>query len=151
MRSIRSSVNVRRVGQIGVDVGLLALAYYLSYVLRFDEGIPPRYEDLLAHTIGFVVAMKLVVFAAFGLYSKLWRFVDQKDVESIVKAVVVATVVLIAALFLLSLERTDPPRGVIALDFLLTLASSPARASSGGGSWSGRCAAPSSSAQRARC
>ena len=66
--------------------------------------------------------MKLVVFAAFGLYSKLWRFVDQKDVEAIVKAVVVATVVLIAALFLLSLERTDPPRGVIALDFLLTLA-----------------------------
>ena len=48
MRSIRSSVNVRRVGQIGVDVGLLALAYYLSYVLRFDEGIPHRYEDLLA-------------------------------------------------------------------------------------------------------
>ena len=74
------------------------------------------------HTIGFVIAMKLVVFAAFGLYSKLWRFVDQKDVEAIVKAVVVATVVLIAALFLLSLERTDPPRGVIALDFLLTLA-----------------------------
>ena len=91
MRSIRSSVNVRRVGQIGVDVGLLALAYYLSYVLRFDEGIPPRYEDLLEHTIGFVVAMKLVVFAAFGLYSKLWRFVDQKDVEAIVKAVAVAT------------------------------------------------------------
>ena len=66
--------------------------------------------------------MKLVVFAAFGLYSKLWRFVDQKDLEAIVKAVVVATVVLIAALFLLSLGRTDPPRGVIALDFLLTLA-----------------------------
>ena len=42
--------------------------------------------------------------------------------EAIVKAVVVATVVLIAALFLLSLARADPPRGVIALDFLLTLA-----------------------------
>ena len=63
MRTIRSSVNLRRVGQIGVDVGLIALAYYLSYVLRFDEGIPHRYEDLLQNTIGFVVAMKLVVFA----------------------------------------------------------------------------------------
>ena len=122
MRTIRSSVNLRRVGQIGVDVGLLALAYYLSYVLRFDEGIPHRYQDLLENTILFVVAMKIVVFALFGLYSKLWRFVDQKDVEAIVKAVVVATVVLIAALFLLSLARADPPRGVIALDFLLTLA-----------------------------
>ena len=108
MRTIRSSVNLRRVGQIGVDVGLIALAYYLSYVLRFDEGIPHRYEDLLQNTIVFVVAMKLVVFALFGLYSKLWRFVDQKDVEAIVKAVVVATVVLIAALFLLSLGSRRP-------------------------------------------
>ena len=47
--------------------------------------------------------MKLVIFAVFGLYSKLWRFVDQKDFEAIVKAVVVSTVVLIAALFLFSL------------------------------------------------
>ncbi len=122
MRTIRSSVNIRRVGQVGVDVGLIALAYYLSFVLRFDQGIPPRYQDLLENTIVFVVVMKIVVFALFGLYSKLWRFVDQKDVEAIVKAVVVATVVLIAALFLLSLARADPPRGVIALDFLLTLA-----------------------------
>nr|MBA2629906.1 polysaccharide biosynthesis protein [Thermoleophilaceae bacterium] len=122
MRSIPSSVNARRVGQVLVDAGLLALAYYLSYVLRFDEGVPGRYENLLEQTIFVVVSMKLLVFALFGLYSKLWRFVDQKDVEAIVKAVVTSTFVLIAALFLLSLGRTDPPRGVIALDFLLTLA-----------------------------
>jgi FlaA1/EpsC-like NDP-sugar epimerase len=122
MRYLRSSVNARRLGQLAVDGGLLALAYYLSYVLRFDDGIPARYEELLGDTIVLVVTMKLVIFGLFGLYSKLWRFVDQKDVESIVKAVVVSTFVLIAALFLLSFGRVDPPRGVIALDFLLTLA-----------------------------
>ena len=122
MRKLGSSVTVRRVGQVGVDAVLLSAAYALAYVLRFDEGIPARYEDLLASTIVFAVAMKLVIFALFGLYSKLWRYVDQRDFESIVKAVVVSSFVLIAALFLLSLERTDPPRGVIALDFLLTLA-----------------------------
>ena len=51
MRSLRSSVNVRRLGQVGVDACLLALAYYLAYVLRFDAGIPDRYEDLLGDTI----------------------------------------------------------------------------------------------------
>jgi FlaA1/EpsC-like NDP-sugar epimerase len=122
MRNLASSVTVRRIGQVGVDAVLLSAAYALSYVLRFDEGIPARYEDLLASTIVFAVAMKLVIFALFGLYSKLWRFVDQRDFVTIVKAVVVSSFVLIAALFLLSLERTDPPRGVIALDFLLTLA-----------------------------
>jgi len=122
MRYLRSSVNARRLGQFAVDGALLALAYYLSYVLRFDDGIPARYEELLGDTVVLVVTMKLVIFGLFGLYSKLWRFVDQKDVESIVKAVVVSTFVLIAALFLLSFGRVDPPRGVIALDFLLTLA-----------------------------
>jgi FlaA1/EpsC-like NDP-sugar epimerase len=122
MRKLGSSVTARRVGQIGVDAVLLAAAYALAYVLRFDDGIPARYEDLLGNTIVFAVAMKLVIFALFGLYSKLWRYVDQRDFESIVKAVVVSSFVLIAALFLLSFERTDPPRGVIALDFLLTLA-----------------------------
>ena len=89
MRSLSSSVNARRLGQVGVDACLLALAYYLAYVLRFDSGIPHRYEELLGDTIAAVVAMKLAIFAVFGLYSKLWRFVDQKDFESIVKAVVV--------------------------------------------------------------
>ena len=89
MKRLRTSVNLRRLGQVGVDACLLALAYYLSYSLRFDNGIPARYEDLLEQTIVFAVAMKLAVFALFGLYTKLWRFVDQRDFESVVKAVVV--------------------------------------------------------------
>ncbi|MFL5867416.1 MAG: SDR family NAD(P)-dependent oxidoreductase [Thermoleophilaceae bacterium] len=122
MSAISSSVNLRRAGQVAVDACLLALAYYLAYVLRFDNGIPHRYQDLLGETILLVVAGKLVVFALFGLYSKLWRFVDQKDFESIVKATVVSSVVLIAGTFVLVPGNTDPPRGVIALDFLITLA-----------------------------
>ena len=45
MRKLLSSVNARRLGQVGVDACLLAAAYYLAYVLRFDEGIPNRYEQ----------------------------------------------------------------------------------------------------------
>ncbi len=121
MRQLTSSVNARRLGQVGVDACLLALAYYLAYVLRFDEGIPPRYENLLADTIVLTVGMQIVIFALFGLYSKLWRFVDQKDFESILKAVMVSAVGLIVVLYLFSIGRHAPPRSVIALDFLLSL------------------------------
>ena len=117
-----SSVGVRRIGQVTVDACLVALAYYLAFALRFDEGIPPRYDDLLVDTILLVVVIKLALFAAFGLYSKLWRFVDQADFESIVKAVVVSSFVLIGLTFLFAPGDVDQPRGVIALDFLLTLA-----------------------------
>ena len=121
MRSLPSSVNVRRVGQVGVDAALLALAYWLAYMLRFDEGIPHRYQELLTDTIWITVPMQVAIYAAFGLYSKLWRFVDQKDFETILKATVVSTAGLIVVLFLFSIGRHDPPRTVIAMDFLLAL------------------------------
>jgi FlaA1/EpsC-like NDP-sugar epimerase len=119
---ITSSVSARRLGQVGADACLIALAYYLAFVLRFDSGIPDRYQELLKVTLAFVIVLKLGLFAAFGLYSKLWRFVDQADFESIVKAVVTSSVVLIVGLFLLPFGVSDPPRGVMALDLLLTLA-----------------------------
>ena len=121
MRSIASSVNARRLGQVAVDACLFSLAYYLAYVLRFDEGITPRYDRLLGDTLFLVVAIQLVVFALFGLYSKLWRFVDQRDFQTILKGMVVSTVALLAVLYLFSIGRVDPPRSVIVLDFLLAL------------------------------
>jgi FlaA1/EpsC-like NDP-sugar epimerase len=106
---------------VAIDVCLIAAAYYLAFQLRFDEGIPARYQELLEDTIIFVVAGKVLLFALFGLYHKLWRFVDQRDFEAIVRAVVVSSLALVGGLFLLSPDGTDPPRGVVALDFLLTL------------------------------
>jgi FlaA1/EpsC-like NDP-sugar epimerase len=116
-----TSVITRRLLQLCVDAGIVALAYYLAFVLRFDNGMPGRYRDLLGGTILLVVCGKLMIFGAFGLYHKLWRFIDQKDFERVVQAVLVSTLVVVGAFFLWPGE-TNPPRGVVALDFLLTLA-----------------------------
>jgi FlaA1/EpsC-like NDP-sugar epimerase len=122
MKRIASSVLVRRFVQTALDACLVALAYLLAFVLRFDRGIPDRYASLLVDSIAFVVVGKLIVFWGFGLYHKLWRFIDGKDFESIVRAVVVASVTLVGVFFLIPASVTqDPPRGVIALDFLITL------------------------------
>ena len=117
-------MNARRLGQVGVDACLIALAYYLAFVLRFDAGHPgPLRGPARRHGRRSSWWSSSSLFAAFGLYSKLWRFVDQTDFESIVKAVVVSSFVLIGrAVPALAHGRHDPPRGVIALDFLLTLA-----------------------------
>ena len=120
---ILDSVAVRRTAQVLIDACLVALAYSMAYVLRFDPGIPGRYEDLLWESLALVTLGKLAVFAAFGLYHKLWRFVDQRDFESIVKAVFVSSMALVGVFYLIPPSvATDPPRGVIALDLLLTLA-----------------------------
>jgi FlaA1/EpsC-like NDP-sugar epimerase len=119
---LSSSVVARRLLQAGIDACLVAIAFLLAFVLRFDRGIPPRYSELLGESIAFVVVGKLAVFWGFGLYHKLWRFTDGKDFEAIIRAVVVATFGLVGTFFLIpSNVALDPPRGVIALDFLLTL------------------------------
>src|SRR3954451_3004719 len=123
LNRISSSVLARRLAQVLVDASLIALAYLLAFVLRFDPAIPHRYEQLLEDSIAFVVVGKLLVFSLNGLYHKLWRFIDAKDFEAIVRAVVIASVGLVIAFYLIPPSvSVDPPRGVIALDFLLTLA-----------------------------
>jgi FlaA1/EpsC-like NDP-sugar epimerase len=111
-----------RVLQILVDAALVALAYFGAFLLRFDEGIPPRYQDLLEQTILFVVIGKVAIFAIFGLYQKWWRYVGLRDLEAILKAVVVASLVLVGALFIWSPTDNDLPRSVAAMDLLLTAA-----------------------------
>ena len=117
---LAASVSARRAVQVAIDAVLIAFAYWLAFQLRFDAGVPTRYERLLEATFPAVVIGKLALFALFGLYHKLWRFVDGKDFGAIARAVVLASLALVGGLFLFS--PTDPPRGVIALDFLLTLA-----------------------------
>src|SRR4051812_44234286 len=122
LNRLSASVVARRLAQALIDACLVALAYLLAFVLRFDPSIPQRYDDMLTASIWFVVAGKILIFWANGLYHKLWRFVDAKDFEAIVRSVVMASTALVAAFFLVPSSWTaDPPRGVIALDLLLTL------------------------------
>ena len=101
---------------------LVALAYWLAFALRFDQGIPDRYSDLLWQTIAFVVVGKVAIFAAFGLYQKWWRYVGLRDFESILKAVVVASLVMVGVLYVWSPTDSDLPRSIAVMDLLLTVA-----------------------------
>jgi FlaA1/EpsC-like NDP-sugar epimerase len=103
-------------------MALVALAYFLAFLLRFDQGIPSRYQDLLQQTIVFVAIGKVAIFALFGLYQKWWRYVGLRDLESIFKAVVAASLVLVGALFIWSPTDNDLPRSVAVMDLLLTAA-----------------------------
>ena len=111
-----------RTVQVLVDAALVGLAYFLAYLLRFDQGIPERYRELLGDTIAFVIVGKVAIFAAFGLYNKWWRYVGLRDLESIFKAVVTASLVLVGLLFVWSPTDNDLPRSIAVMDLLLTAA-----------------------------
>ncbi len=82
--------------QVAVDAGLVALAYHLAYLLRFDGDVPGLYSDLFERTIGFVIVGSVSVFAVFGLYRHWMRYASQGDYLRIAQACIVATLALVA-------------------------------------------------------
>jgi FlaA1/EpsC-like NDP-sugar epimerase len=113
-----------RVLQLAADAVLVALAYFLAFQLRFlddPHGWPHRYEVLFAQTVGFVVVGKLIVFAAFGLYQKWWRYVSGRDFMLIFRAVAVASAILVVLFAVAKPFKHTLPRSVEVIDFILTL------------------------------
>jgi FlaA1/EpsC-like NDP-sugar epimerase len=131
LRSAAFPLHRHSVAQLAIDAALVAVAYYLSYFLRFDAGsMPPKYERLLEATLWWVVPAAIVVFTLFRIEQKQWRYVSARDFVGILEAVVVNTLVL-AGYVAVFKPVTVPsptgevsvsvPTGVLALFFLLTL------------------------------
>jgi FlaA1/EpsC-like NDP-sugar epimerase len=124
MRRLNHPVYRNRVLQVAADAALVALAYFLAFQLRFldqPHGWPHRYEVLFAQSVGFVVAGKLIVFAGFGLYQKWWRYVSGRDFMLILRAVAVASALLVVVFAVAKPFGHTLPRSVEVIDFILTL------------------------------
>jgi FlaA1/EpsC-like NDP-sugar epimerase len=123
MRRLNHPVYRNRVLQVIADGALVAVSFYLAFRLRFldTHGLPHRYEVLFAQAVGFVVVGKVVVFGAFGLYQKWWRYVSGRDFVLIVRAVAVASGILVVAFTVIRPFAHNLPRSVAVMDFVLTL------------------------------
>ena len=124
MSRLNHPVYRNRVLQVVADGLLVALAYFLAFQLRFLDdpgGWPERYQDLFVQSVGFVVVGKLVIFAAFGLYQKWWRYVSGRDFLLIFRAVAVASAALVVVFAVAKPFAHTLPRSVEVTDFVLTL------------------------------
>jgi FlaA1/EpsC-like NDP-sugar epimerase len=115
--------NRHRIWQVLADGALVALAWYLAFQLRFDNGVPPYYETLFERTVAIVVAIKLAVFVVFGLYNHWWRYVSMKDMWRIARGAAVGSLIAYITVYFLSpVQEIRLPRSIAVLDLLLTLA-----------------------------
>jgi len=82
--------------QLVVDAALVALAYFLAFWLRFQgEAEPRRYHDLMVDTLPWVVLGTVVILAGSRVYQRRWRYVSQRDIQHLVRAMVMAAVGLV--------------------------------------------------------
>src|SRR4029077_12407529 len=87
--------------QLVVDGALVALAYYLAFELRFNNGPNVYYSHLRERTGVWVALGSLPVLVLAGVYQRRWRYSGQRDYEAVARgvlAIVLLTVVAVAVL-----------------------------------------------------
>jgi FlaA1/EpsC-like NDP-sugar epimerase len=116
-------VNRHRLWQLFADAALIAIAWWLAFWLRFDQGVRPPYHRLFVDTILIVLAIKLLVFVGFGFYNRWWRYVSTRDMWGAARGVTVACALSDLVVYFAHPVKGFPlPRSVAVLDWLLLLA-----------------------------
>ncbi len=120
---MRNLLSPHRLAQLFVDAAIVAASWWLAFHLRFDNVIPLKYSQLLDRTILLVLAIKLIVFVAFGFYNRWWRYVSIRDMWAAARGVVVACLVADVTVYFVSpVHGFRLPRSIAVTDLLLTLA-----------------------------
>jgi FlaA1/EpsC-like NDP-sugar epimerase len=116
-------LNRHRLWQLFIDAGLVALAWYLAFYLRFDKGVPGRYDEFLrADVFLVVVGVSTVTFVLFGLYDHWWRYVSIRDMWRSALAVTVAVVASVTVIYFWNpVPGWRLPRGIVGIDWLILL------------------------------
>jgi FlaA1/EpsC-like NDP-sugar epimerase len=116
--------------RLAIDGALVALAYYLAFELRFDNGPTGRYDKLFERTVWWVLGGSLVVLVASRVYQRRWRYSGQRDYEAVARAVIAIVLLTVVAIEVVRPVKIPHnggtiavglPNGVVALFFLLSL------------------------------
>lgn len=103
-----------------VDMVILTGCYYLSYLIRFDFGIPNWAEQRFFNTLAYVLVFKFFCLYFLDVYRGMWRYTGLNDLFDIVKSASLATMLIIV--FLLFTTRFEQvSRSVFAIDWCMTI------------------------------
>jgi FlaA1/EpsC-like NDP-sugar epimerase len=102
------------------DLFAAALAWWLSYLLRFNFDLPADFQSELWRTLLWVVPLQGAVFGGFSLYRGIWRYASVVDLRRILLAVVVATALIPLVLGLFRVQVVVP-RSVLVIDPILLI------------------------------
>ena len=115
LRSAAFPIHRHAIPQVALDAGLVALAYYLAYRLRFDGGIPPVYHDLFVRTIAFAILGSLACLAVAGVYRHWMRYSSQSEYLKIAEGVLFAVLALVGYVTVVQPKLVSAPTGFVSL------------------------------------
>ncbi len=112
-----------RTAQLLIDGGVLAVAYVMAFILRFEGAIPAVMLRTMAWTLPYVVVLYYASMMAFGVHRLAWRYIGLRDMRRVTLAVTTSTFLLLVSRFVAvqGARRSDLwLRGVIPIGVTLS-------------------------------
>jgi FlaA1/EpsC-like NDP-sugar epimerase len=125
MTRLADPVLRRRALEFAADALLCAVAFALAFLLRFlDDGgeVPDRYVTMLVGSVAFVAIGKSLVLELLGQHHQWWRYFRLPDLWPLVRALAVASALLVLIFVLVKPYPDSLPRSVVIFDFILSCA-----------------------------
>ena len=120
-KNLLASRSFRPLLLLGTYAAVLCLARYFAYQLRFDFRVPREFVEQLEKHWFWLIPMKLLVLAAFGQFAGLLSYFSIPDLRRLFFASVCSSGLLMLLRYAFP-EYYGAPRGVILIDFILSIA-----------------------------
>ena len=91
----------RRIFEVVLDVFLIMLSYYFSYILLFGDFENSGEWNNFISTVPLLIVMNLAAFLVTGVYRGLWRYTSVRDSVVFTKAVILGSVLSVLTILLL--------------------------------------------------
>jgi FlaA1/EpsC-like NDP-sugar epimerase len=105
---------------VATDIALIIAAHGCAYLTRFPGGFAvTTFNYPFATTLPLLIAVKIPILYAFGLYRGMWRYTSLNDLFNVFKATSISFFVIVA--IILFANRFDGyPRSIFFLDAIFT-------------------------------
>jgi FlaA1/EpsC-like NDP-sugar epimerase len=108
---------------LGLDAVLLALAFYLSFYIRFEGAIPDIHLRQFFICLPLFVGLKIIAFYLFQMHRVTWSYVGLYELLKIFKVLTLCSLILSTLILFLAYGKSFRgfPRSVFLIDYALSL------------------------------
>jgi FlaA1/EpsC-like NDP-sugar epimerase len=122
-RILKRSPLKRTLFFLGSDAILLALAFYLSFSIRFEGSIPDIHFRQFLICLPLFVGLKIITFYLFQMHRVTWSYVGFYELLKIFKVLTLCSLILSSLILFLAYEGSlrGFPRSIFLIDYALSL------------------------------
>ena len=109
-----------------LDLSIVCVSYYLSWVLKFDSFYPTQWQNFIGWNsyliiLLFHVICASIIFSLLGIYKSLWRYASVYDITQIAKATALTTFFTLTTTWLYNRLNGFPRSSLILENILIFL------------------------------